>query len=1034
MLNEAAKLNGGENPLDTYAPSNKPVGWSMLREARKLVGHVRDEKFQAKGHTTPEKFRTNELLHRGTPEQYESFKANNKTEADRALNPRKGEAAVAAGEAQRAKQEVSTSQSDAPEEESLHDRRIREEKEDHEQAIANAFKGDLSGREPKQIGDRVLSGEVLPPEGPKQIAPATFRDIEIDRMAKRDALAADLKAKRVAKANWDAMSEAEKIAAPQKNPETMTRDQMPKTDLETATEKLKAGIDKQIKDNPPGSAAPGERQTLAMRRPAKNLGDTLKEQQAARAEKANEAVQERLKGNEGAPAEPPPAVNKSLEPKGGLFKKIFAPEKVSKDAESAGGLIRSKGGVRARDLAIASNRIEPFRKQINQAPEADKVEFMKAMDTGKDAGRFQPLAKVLNDAFGNVKSKIEALPSMAKQEFVTNYFPHMFENAKAAKDFVTSYYGKQGSAASLHERTMPTIQDGLDAGLKLATTDPIEVSTRYLSSMHSFIEATDILDTAKTAGIVKFFDSKAMGASGAGNSLIPEGYAPLLGRGGPTSGHGQAYAPEDWARVYNNYISQGFHGNTESGKVFDALQHTSNSVTALELGLSGYHAFTMAKEAIISDFAKGVSQIMSGDISKGAKSIAGSIAAPVTSYKKGFLPQQTYLGLHEGTPEMQKVVDLMTRSGARMIGSRHDPTYKFSAEGSFFTAWKRGALKLQLDDAINRVKTAGEGNASTVRGVADRGLQVGKELFRAVGRTLETVAQPLFQKYIPQLKNGAFYDTLSEWVNANPKATDEQQVAMARKIGDSIDNRFGEMVQDNIFWNKAMKQSAQLAMRSYSWNLGTVREIGGGALSLLTDPSRLNLSHPDYDPRAAYTVSMPIVVALTSMAYQYLKTGQGPQDSKDLMAGRTGGTTTRGNPERAMLPGYEKDVYGWFHDPGKEAVNKLSTAPRLVWETLANKDYKNDPIANPNDPLVSRMGQYLGHVVDSLGPISIKQMAKGEKAGSNISFPERATAIRPAPTWMTDPDSVNNSIQKSAKRQWKLKEYHDKRENAAYSQ
>src|ERR1035437_10471613 len=127
-----------------------------------------------------------------------------------------------------------------------------------------------------------------------------------------------------------------------------------------------------------------------------------------------------------------------------------------------------------------------------------------------------------------------------------------------------------------------------------------------------------------------------MGASGAGNSLFRSGYTALLGRGGPTSGHGQAYAPEDWARVYNNYISQGFHGNAESGKVFDTLQKTANNVTALELGLSGYHAFTMAKEAIISDFAKGISQIMSGDISKGAKSIAGSIAAPVTSYKKGY--------------------------------------------------------------------------------------------------------------------------------------------------------------------------------------------------------------------------------------------------------------------------------------------------------------------------------------------------------------------------------------------------------------
>src|SRR5262249_58404459 len=55
-----------------------------------------------------------------------------------------------------------------------------------------------------------------------------------------------------------------------------------------------------------------------------------------------------------------------------------------------------------------------------------------------------------------------------------------------------------------------------------------------------------------------------------------------------------------------------------------------------------------------------------------------------------------------------------------------------------------------------------------------------------------------------------------------------EKLAMARKIVDSADNRLGEMIQDNIFWRKGLKQSAMLAMLSYSWNMGGIREIGGG--------------------------------------------------------------------------------------------------------------------------------------------------------------------------------------------------------------
>jgi hypothetical protein len=240
------------------------------------------------------------------------------------------------------------------------------------------------------------------------------------------------------------------------------------------------------------------------------------------------------------------------------------------------------------------------------------------------------------------------------------------------------------------------------------------------------------------------------------------------------------------------------------------------------------------------------------------------------------------------------------------------------------------------------------------------------------------------------------------------------------------------MVQSNIFWKAQLKQSMQLAMRSYSWNLGTVREIGGGALSLARNPGRLSMKGNDYDPRAAYVVALPIVVAAASSVYQFLKTGEMPKDTTDLLAGRTGGKTQSGTPERAMLPGYEKDVYGWFHDPKQEAVNKIATAPRLIWETLANKDYAGHQIADPRDPLLQRLQSYGAHVANSLGPISVKQMVQGEKQGSNITFPERATAIRPAPSWLQEPDRIQRGADAAAKRDAATKKKFDQRQQSLY--
>lgn len=702
---------------------------------------------------------------------------------------------------------------------------------------------------------------------------------------------------------------------------------------------------------------------------------------------------------------------------------VLSPDTLSPEAESAAGSIRAAGGQAARDTAQTAAEMEPYHRVVNALPVPTRLQFMNYVE-GRSAGaqlanpQLRPLADTLRAAFKKREAKLLALPSKAQAEFVEDYYPHFWKDPNAANQFVQKWgaAAKQGSGASLRKRTVPTIADGIAAGLVPATTDPIEATIRYVTSMDRFIASTEVLDTAKANGTVRYVRPATMGASGhpEGSFRAPPGWKPLQGRGATDATGAQAYAPADWADVYNNFISKGVHANEHAGRLYDAAQSASNAITSLELGLSGYHAFTMANESVISEVARGISQLVGGKPLKAIGTAASAVTAPIRTAMKGHKFEQVYLGRTPGAPDYRKIVDLGTKAGMRAVGKRHAPDYRFSAMGSFWTAFKRGALKQEMQQSL-----------ASITGP----LSAAREAGRVIGRTMETVAQPIFEKYIPKLKNGAFYDAMHDWLQANPTATYDTQVKQARLIWDSIDNRFGEMVQDNIFWNKTLKQAATLAMRSYSWNLGTVREIGGGIR---------DIARGEWTPKAAYVVALPMVVGTMNAVYQYIKSGKSPESVDDLVAGRSGGTQPgfagRGTvPERVMMPGYQKDVLGWYHDWKQEAANKLATGPTMLLEGLRGTDWRGDPIARPDATVPQWLSDYFNWVIQSAGtPISVRQLLQGEKAGSHISTLEMLMGVRPAPTYLQDPEGYKHGMTYIEKKKWKTKQYHDRKQQQQY--
>lgn len=699
------------------------------------------------------------------------------------------------------------------------------------------------------------------------------------------------------------------------------------------------------------------------------------------------------------------------------IEKIFSPTTVGPEAVKAEGLVREELGKAERDTAQARTSLDTYAKTINKLPPQDQLGLIDYIETrGKGAQlsdpALQPVADTIRKVYDQRAAKIAALPSTAKTSFIDDYYQHMWKEKDAAAR-LGGGAPKQGSSKSLKERSIPTVADGIKAGLTPVTTNPLDQTMLYVTNMDRFLAHNSIFDKARDSGTIKFFQPGQQ----------PEGWSELQGRlaqkaapiptpgGEPGARVLKAYAPADFSRVYNNFISPGFHQWETGGKVYDNVQKAMNSITMSELGLSGYHAYTMAQEAMISGLSRAIGKGARGEIVPGIKEAAKSVTPweAASTYQTGKKFEQQYLGTANHGPDYAKIADLGTRANLRAQSSRAQ-NYKGSAAGSYWDAWKKGSLKTEMLGSAQNIKDA------PIAGTA-------KEFAKAWGRTMDTVAEPIFDKMVPRLKNGVFYNEMQDWLGAHPVASDKEQVAAARQIVDTIDNRFGELNMDNLFWNKMLKQSLQLMVRAVGWDLGTLREIGGG----IKDIGKGGLK--DLSPRTKYILALPVVTYLGNQVWSYLKTGK-PTD--DPWTYQTGGKNPDGSPEKAMVPGYMKDVLGYIDNPVSEAAGKIGTGPKTVWDLLTNRDYRGLPIGDPRagldhpEMLPGFLKAYAQHVGESFVPMSAKNFLQ-RKAGSGISVPESLAGMRPAPTRMQNPERTESIREKTGATLMRRKERSDAR-------
>ena len=347
-----------------------------------------------------------------------------------------------------------------------------------------------------------------------------------------------------------------------------------------------------------------------------------------------------------------------------------------------------------------------------------------------------------------------------------------------------------------------------------------------------------------------------------------------------------------------------------------------------------------------------------------------------------------------------KLAEMYQRSGGRVNMDRFYSTG--SVSGGFYRSLANGTFTREFTQAL------GEAKAAPIKGTLG--------LF---GKIMDTVSAPIFKEYVPRMKAGAWASRMEQWLRDNPEASATEQQRYGETLVNNMDNRFGELIQDNQFWDKAHFQTAQLLMLSPSWNFGTVREIGGG-LAELPKSLKMVLKGKGVTDKTAYVASLATTYMLQNGIATYLHTGQMPE-GYDWLAYRTGGTDTKGLPQRGFLPTYMKDVLAFTHDFPHNVVgeieNKANPALTLATGAVTNRDYQGKAIYNPAGGVAEQAGELAAYGLQEAAPISLSQRNLG--AGNNLSVAERAAGIRQAPGYIEDPEGTAANKQKYGERDWK---------------
>src|ERR1700691_13837 len=495
----------------------------------------------------------------------------------------------------------------------------------------------------------------------------------------------------------------------------------------------------------------------------------------------------------------------------------------------------------------------------------------------------------------------------------------------------------------------------------------------------------------KTLGMMKDAGTAKLVRPG---TTPPDGWTQLDDRIGTVmskddEGHlfirGHYYAPAPAASVFNAYVSKGLAGRSA---IFDTLQAANNRLNALQLGISAFHATTTAVNAAASDIALGAQQLTQGKPLQGMKNIAEGVTyvpSMISTFRNGSKLMKEYLS-PGSYATFAREANAISLAGGRI---------------------KQNTLEIKpLTQALDDLKAGAIGSA----------------MKKTLPGLIDASSRPIMEGWVPRMKLGAFYGMANNILDTADRErwTQDQVRTRTQTAWGSIDNRFGQMVYDNLFWNKALRDVLMASTRSVGWNAGTIRELGGAAADTAQQAGKVASGKaPELTDRMAFAIGMTVSAGLLGSAIYYLLNGERPHTWKDAyFPGKKG-------EARMSIPGYMKDVVAYAHDPKQTILNKMSPVLSMLSEALENHDFYGTEIRHPDDPVVQQLWQLAKFAGAEAVPFSVRGVQKlvQQKGSLETSLPGQLKAafrnpkelvagqfgFQPAPAYIQNSPALNRA-------------------------
>lgn len=428
---------------------------------------------------------------------------------------------------------------------------------------------------------------------------------------------------------------------------------------------------------------------------------------------------------------------------------------------------------------------------------------------------------------------------------------------------------------------------------------------------------------------------------------------------------GYYYGPPEVVRLLDNHLSPGLRKSV----AFNLYRRAGNFMNQVQLGLSAFHLTMTGMESVISKQSLAFEQLARGQVGQALRTQLEVPVAPLVDLRRGHQLLKQFYVEDANAQTFDGLIESVVQGGGGFGWSLFEHE---GAPAKFMQALRQGNYP----------------------GAA----------LRAIPALVELQAKPIMEGWVPRLKMAAFIDIMRMEL---PTLGPEPNLAELRRVAgdawDSIDNRFGQLRYDNLFWHTALKDLGMASVRALGWNIGSLREAGGvpgaqlRALGLLPGggfggkggggkrPTRLVDVGvgPDGEPqfaedkepwlhrKAAWLMATVFIYGLAGAIYQYLHTGKGPTELKDYYFPHNGDGETR-----VSIPGYPKDWYSFGHRlPGSAidtAKHKLNPLLGLLADVLTNQDYFGTAVRNPDDPFLEQLKDLTSYIGDQFQPMSVK--------------------------------------------------------------